>query len=547
MARREADGASPTCTVGAVHRSRHGRLIVALAAAGLVATSCGSDSAPTTASAMEATPPATESPVTSESPATTATPTTEDRPGTTEPPPETSVDPTADAFQWARSPDGMSEQGFLDVPLDYDDPDGEMISLYVVRHPAEDQANKIGTLLVNPGGPGVGGSILALHAADIYGEDLLARFDIVGWDPRGTGESEPFIDCVDEYDPYLGIETGADTPEEEAQLRAAAAEFAAGCAERSAELLDHISTVDAARDMDAIRAALGEDKITYFGWSYGTKLGATWATLFPDTVRAAVLDGALDPTTGRVDGLIDQTAGFDRTLSAFLADCAADTTCPFHNEGDPEGAFAALIAALEQDPIPTRAGRPPLVDGVFELAVAQALYAEAQWEQLAEALAAAQAGDGALLLDLYDAYYHRLPDGSYGNDLEGYFAITCADDPAVGGVDAAVAARPEFAAVSRIGYTQAYELVICASLPPQPNEPFEITGAGAGPIMVVGNTGDPATPYEGSRVMAETLEDGFFVTVEANTHTGYGVSLCARSAIEAYLIDLTIPEGELVC
>ena len=302
----------------------------------------------------------------------------------------------------------------------------------------------------------------------IYGEDLLARFDIVGWDPRGTGESEPFIDCVDEYDPYLGIETGADTPEEEAQLRDAAAEFAAGCAERSAELLDHISTVDAARDMDAIRAALGEDEITYFGWSYGTKLGATWATLFPDTVRAAVLDGALNPTTGRVEGLIDQTAGFDRTLSAFLADCAADTTCPFHNEGDPEGAFAALIAALEQDPIPTRRGDRPWSTASSSRPSPRPCTPRRNGSSWPSALAAAQDGDGALLLDLYDAYYHRLPDGTYGNDLEGYFAITCADDPAVGGVDAAVAARPEFAAVSRIGYTQAYELVICASLPPQP-------------------------------------------------------------------------------
>ncbi|MGI9052489.1 MAG: alpha/beta hydrolase [Ilumatobacteraceae bacterium] len=458
----------------------------------------------------------------------------------------TTVDPSFDAFQWDRVGVGPVEEGILDVPLDYDDPDGDQISLYVVRRRAP-AATRIGSLLVNPGGPGFGGSFLAEIAQNVYGEELLASFDIIGWDPRGTEESEPFIDCVDAYDPYFGIETGPDDPEAEAQLQEAARQFAAGCAERSGDALNHISTVDAARDMDAIRAALNEDEISYFGASYGTRLGATWATLFPETVRAAVLDAALDPTTGRVQGLIDQAAGFRRTLSLFLADCAANPTCSFHNGGDPEGAFAALVASLEQNPIPTAEGRPPLVDGVFEVGVAEALYAESQWPQLAESLAAAQRGDGTGLLALYDQYYVRQPDGTYGNNLEAYFAITCADDPAVGGVETAVAQRPQFVAASTVGYTQAYELVVCASLPGQPVEPFEITGAGAGPIMVVGNTGDPATPYEGSRLMAETLEDGFFVSVEAATHGAYGLNDCIDSAIETYLVDLTIPEGELTC
>jgi pimeloyl-ACP methyl ester carboxylesterase len=526
--------------------------MIMLTAAGLLAASCAPDpsTAPTTTAAATTTvAPTTNPPSTTAAPATSATPDSE--PDTTNSAPPTTQDPTFEAFQWKTVGDGPAEEGFLEVPLDYADPTGEMISLYVVRSRAADPRKRIGALLVNPGGPGYGGTVLALNAEAIYGQSLLDSFDIIGWDPRGTGESEPFIDCVDDYDPYVGVETGPDSPEQEAALEAAAAEFTAGCVERSGELLDHISTVDAARDMDAIRQALGEDTISYFGWSYGTQLGATWATLFPETVRAAVLDGSVNPTTGRVQGLIDQTRGFDSTLATFLADCSADATCPFNNGGDAEAAFAALLASLEVTPVPTAAGRPNLVDGVFEVGVALALYAESLGPQLAVALAAAQAGDGTGILSLYDQYYGRGTAGRYGNELEAYFAITCADDPPAdagpAAIAEAVAERANFVAVSRVPYTQAYELLVCASFPQFPTEPFEITGNGAPPIMVVGNTGDPATPYEGSKVMAETLEKGFFVTVEANTHTAYGLNDCINSTIEEYLVDLTIPATDPVC
>ena len=182
-------------------------------------------------------------------------------------------------------------------------PKGAALNECGARH-AADQANRIGTLLVNPGGPGYGGSVLAEQAEGIYRQDLLDHFDIVGFDPRGTGLSEPHIDCIDDYDPVFGLETGPDTKAEDMILQAGAASFVQGCIERSGDLLTHVGTVDAAADMDLIRQALGEEQISYFGWSYGTDLGATWATMFPDTVRAAVLDGSIDPTVGRVDGLV---------------------------------------------------------------------------------------------------------------------------------------------------------------------------------------------------------------------------------------------------
>ena len=461
--------------------------------------------------------------------------------GTASTPTATVPDPTVAAFGWETidpsSPD-LVEQGTLEVPLDYSDPNGEKIELFVARHRATDPDNRIGALFVNPGGPGSGGSVLAEFASEIYDDVLLERFDIIGWDPRGTGLSTPAIDCVDDYDPYFALDSNPETPAEEADFEAALGEFAAGCDERSGNLLDHVDTVDAARDMDAIRTALGEDQITYFGWSYGTQLGATWATLFPDTVRGAVLDGAVDPTSGRADGLLTQAAGFESTFQSFLADCASKPDCPINDEGDPTTAVNDLLARIETESIPTAEGRPDLTSGIAEFGIGNALYSEDSWPDLVQALADARDGDGAGLLAQYDDYMQRLDDGTYSNDLEAYFVITCADDPDTGGLDAAIDARSDFqAAAPLIGSTTAAELVVCALLPDFPAPDFQITGAGAGPIMVVGNTGDPATPFEGSRNMADTLEGGFFVTVEADSHTAYGLGDCADSAIDDYLLE----------
>lgn len=482
---------------------------------------------------------------------------------TVEAAPDTTVTDTTDApasnapegsVEWTELEPGVDE-AVLAVPLDHDDPDGEQIDIYLVRHRAADPTARIGVLFVNPGGPGYGAADLAAQAEFIYGRPLLDAFDIIGIDPRGTGLSEPAVDCVDAYDPYFGVETGPDDATEDAALREVAAEFTAGCVERSGDLLQHLTTVDAARDMDLVRQALGEETVSYFGWSYGTQLGATWATLFPETVRAAVLDGAVDPSVGRIDGLVQQAAGFDASLSSFLADCSADATCAFHNGGDAEGAFFDLLVQVETTRIPTSAGRPDLTQGVFEVGVAQAMYADSFWPQLAEALTEAAGGDGGGMLALYDAYFGRLPDGTYGDELEAYFAITCADDPAPddsdAAIDEAVARRADFYVASpRIGTTAAYEVLICASFPEGAtgagDDGFEITGAGAGPIVVVGNTGDPATPFEGSRTMAETLEEGVFVAVEADQHTAYGLNDCIDGAIDDYLVSLVVPD-DLTC
>ncbi len=458
-----------------------------------------------------------------------------------DPAPTDSVPADNSSFAWSEVSDGVDE-GYLDVPIDYDHPGDGTISLYAVRHRAVDTANRIGTLLVNPGGPGYGGSGLAYNAESIYGQDLLDRFDIVGWDPRGTGSSEPAIDCIDDYDPYFSLDSSPDTPQERADLVAAGTEFGQACLRLNADILPFISTENSARDIDAIRSALGERTISYFGFSYGSELGSTWATMFPDTVRAAVLDGAVDPTVGYLQQNIQQAAGFEATFATFLAQCSADKSCAFNNNGDAEGAFDALNAAADASPVKAPdLGRPDITQAVLSTAVADAMYDQSYWPRLEQALADLQQGDGQGVLDLYDDYY-GYRNGGWDDALEAYFAIGCLDDPGSTGPDDLYSHEAEFAAAApRLGRGWMAELTFCSVWPIKPAPPVTITGKGAGPIVVVGTTGDPATPLSGTRNMARALEDGHLIVVTADQHTGYGVNRCVDDTVDNYLVDPSVP------
>jgi pimeloyl-ACP methyl ester carboxylesterase len=217
--------------------------------------------------------------------------------------------------------------GTLQVPFDYENPELGEFTLSLVQHPATRTSNRIGSLLVNPGGPGFGGTAIAENASAYLGSRLLEVFDVVGWDPRGTGSSTPAVDCIEEYDAYFAIDPTPANEEEKQRLIDASMRFADECEERNSEILPHISTNNSARDMNAIREALGEEKISYFGFSYGSELGGTWATMFPNTVRAAVLDGATDPTADYVQSGLDQAQGFENEFSKFLDQCAKDPNC----------------------------------------------------------------------------------------------------------------------------------------------------------------------------------------------------------------------------
>jgi pimeloyl-ACP methyl ester carboxylesterase len=457
---------------------------------------------------------------------------------------DATFDPNDDPFGWTKFGDtGRVEIGTFTVPMDYSDPSKGTFDLDIARHLAMKPDERIGSLLVNPGGPGFGATEFAVFAEENFGRPLLDHFDIVAWDPRGTGESEPHIDCIDDYDRFFA--TGDITPDDSAereQLVDLAKEFTADCIDKNADFYQFVGTNSSARDIDAIRAALGEDKVSYLGFSYGSELGGVWATLFPTTVRAAVFDGAVDPTASAAESSLQQTKGFEGALDAFLAACDADAKCPFNNTGHAEDAFDDLMQGIDAAPIPSEPGRPPITLEMANTAVADSMYSQSSWPQLAAALADAQIDKGAGLLALYDEYYVRHPDGTYDNSLEAFQVISCIDSverPTVAQDDAdaarAHAATPRFAARTVGDYA-------CTFFPPTTDPRIEITGKGAGPILVMGTTGDPATPLDSTRKMAETLEDGRLVVVVGNQHTGYGVNDCSSDAVENYLVD---PVGHL--
>ena len=454
---------------------------------------------------------------------------------------------TKSKFGWKEKSKGV-EEGHLEVPVDPTKPDGDAFNLYVVRHRALNQDERIGSLLVNPGGPGYGGTDLAEYAEQIYGQDVLDHFDVVAWDPRGTGHSTPSVDCVDQYDPYFALDSSPDTPEEQQAIVAAATEFGEKCEAKAGSFLPFVSTENSAGDMDSIRAALGEDKISYFGFSYGSELGVSWASLYPTTVRAMVIDGAADTTADYLQQNLEQAAGFESTFDTFLASCAKDKQCEFYNGGDPGKAFDALNAAADADPVETTSGRPSVTQGVLTTAVSDAMYDESYWPQLQQALADLQDGDGEGILALYDDYYERTDDGKYGNELEAYFAINCVDDPGTKDPDVLFGMQDEFAKVApRLGASWILELQFCASWPVPAAPPVPVDAKGAGPIVVVGTTGDPATPLEGTRNTSEALENGHLIVVTADQHTGYGVNDCVDSAVDDYLVSLVVPKNELAC
>jgi len=439
------------------------------------------------------------------------------------------------------------ECGNIEVPFDYADPDQGSFVLYVKKHNASNPASRIGSMMVNPGGPGFGGSSLADDAQYYFSQDLIDNFDIIAWDPRGTGESTPAVDCVDTYDEYFGLDSPPETPDEKQALIDASQAFNDKCEENSGTILPFISTKASAQDINSLRLALGEEKITFFGFSYGSELGTTWATMFPETVRAIVVDGAVDPNASSTEEGMNQAKGFEGQLATFLKQCSEKSTCEFHNGGKAEAAFDKLVLDLDAQPLEVSKDRTLVTQGVLFTAVAQAMYSDYYWPQLSEALNDAQLGDGKGILQLYDDYYQRKVDGTYGNELEAFLAISCLDDPGANNTKEVDSHIEEFiAAAPRLGGNFAYGYS-CALWPVKQAAKVTITGKGAGPIIVVGTTGDAATPLDSTRKMAKGLEQGILIIVDANQHTGYGANNCVVKAVDDYLIKLIVPANETTC
>ncbi|MFJ8300990.1 alpha/beta hydrolase [Streptomyces sp. NPDC094447] len=440
----------------------------------------------------------------------------------------------------------------LRAPLDYAKPDGEQIDLAVSRVRATGPGKRLGSLLVNPGGPG-GSAVgyLQGYAGVGYPAPVRARYDMVAVDPRGVARSEP-VECLTgpQMDTFTQVDQTPDDPAEVNALSAAFKDFSAGCAKKSRAILPHVSTVETARDMDVLRAVLGDEKLTYVGASYGTFLGATYAELFPDRVGRLVLDGAMDPSLPAIDLNRDQTAGFETAFRAFAADCVAQPDCPL-GTGSVEAAGEALrkfFRDADARPVPTGESRW-LGESLATTGVIAAMYDEGAWPQLREALARAIDGEGSGLLALADSYYEREADGTYANLMFANAAVNCLDLPAAyrGPADVAKAV-PSFEKASPIfGRGLAWAALNCTSWPTPPTGgPHRITAEGAAPILVVGTTRDPATPYKWARSLAGQLSSGTLLTYEGDGHTAYGRgSDCIDTAINTYLLEGTPPaEGK---
>ena len=450
------------------------------------------------------------------------------------------------------------ECGRTEVPISYDEPQGATLPLFLVRVVMAGQTERIGSLMVNPGGPGASGADAAIGLALTLPAEVLSRFDIVGFDPRGVGLSTP-VECISD-DMKERLVAAEPRPTTEAQLDDAftlAKEVADGCAEEYGDALGTFNTVDTARDMEQLRQSLGDEQLTYLGYSYGTTLGSTYAELFPDKTRALVLDAAVDPDTDPKTDAEASAKAFETGFDAFAANCVGLIAgCPIG--ANPRQFVTDLLAQAGQTPIPSSeaaagAGGEPAetrqaTPGVVMTAIQAALYDTASWPQLAQGLAAAQRGDSAGLFSLADSYSGRLEDGTYSNLIDANLAINCADsDEKYEASEIRGLAADWGQKYPLFGAGSAVSLYTCsvweADRTPLPQRDAE----GSAPILVVGNAGDPVTPLPGAEDLAEDLDSGVLLVWQGQGHTAYPKTDCITAAVNVYLVNLTPPVDGLTC
>ncbi|MFD0800805.1 alpha/beta hydrolase [Streptomonospora algeriensis] len=419
--------------------------------------------------------------------------------------------------------------------------------------------------MVNPGGPGGSGFEYAETAARTVGDSVRERFGIVGFDPRGVERSSP-ITCLRRsgMDDFIAVDfTGKDGGSDPADVSGEGLDelarlnrgFVEGCREHSGELMMHMGTEEVARDVDVLRSALGDDKLTFLGKSYGTYLGAHYADAFPERVRALVLDGAMAPSAGVVELGMRQAEGAEVALRSFVGDCLERTDCPLGDRA--EGAESALqrLEGLLDD-----AGREPLKSELddgrpagrswLELGIHSALYSESSWPRLRTALTEAFGGDGTRLLRMGGELYNRDDAAAYTNYTSALVAVNCSDRRSPRDIDAFAAAAERADDVSPLfGASLTWGGLTCAYWPEQAvAEPEPLDAPGAPPILVVGTTRDSATPYEWAENLAAGLESGVLLTRDGDGHTAYGRgSDCVDGAVETYLLQVEPPEEGTVC
>ncbi len=459
----------------------------------------------------------------------------------------------AGALDWGECATGSPAPGVdlecatLDVPRDYDAPDGDTIEIAVARVATAEPGERIGSLVFNPGGPGGSGIDFLTAAALLVPDDIAEHFDLVSFDPRGVGASTA-VDCDIRIDDNVTLlDEGDDTGWQE--LVEEAESLPDECGAAAMDLAPLVGTNNAARDLDRLREALGDEQLSYVGFSYGTRLGATYAELFPDRVRALVLDGGVKPTGDSAELDAEQGAGFDLALENFAEACDVDDDCVLAELGPVLDTYESLVAGIaEAGSFETNDPDRVLTPGELQLGVIAALYSKDAWPFLAQAMYdAATEQDGSLLQVLGDGLVGRQPDGTYTNQQEANVFVNCADDPN----------RPDEPTQRELADAAAADSVhfddfLRASTgcigTPDPVDPLIVGPAdGAAPILVIGNTGDPATPYDWSVALADSLSSAVLFTVEAEGHTAFLTIECVNPIVSAYLIDLQVPDEGASC
>ncbi|MEV7020983.1 alpha/beta hydrolase [Kitasatospora sp. NPDC093558] len=544
-----------------IDRAARPRVLLTALAAGtlLLASACNDTATPAQDKAAAGTP----------APAATAT-------ATPTPKPTGADDPALKTFyaqqiSWAPCPpDAKAEQakaniaamqcGTLHVPLDYANPAKDALDLALVKYPATKPDQRIGSLLVNPGGPGASGVEMVKYGAKDFAGALHSRFDVIGFDPRGTGASSP-VTCLDDKqrDADAQVDDPLDPAARKAQSDQQNARFIAACQAKSGKLLPFVGTRNSARDMDVLRAAVGDKKLNYLGVSYGTYLGSLYAEEFPKNVGRLVLDGAVDPAADGLDSVVKQTTGFEKSFERFAADCVDNhaTECPLGKDpGQAAQKASDFLDSLRDHPLPTKDGRK-VNAGLGWTGLRGALYGDenSSWQYLRVALSAAMKdGKGDVLLALADDYDGRDENGHYSPMDEAHAAISCAD----GSTPAPTAERAQQIVkqlhdqaplLAKDIDVQDFTESSCNGWPFQsPEKPHTIRAEGADPILVVGSTGDPATPYAAAEALAKGFANATLLTRVGEGHAAFGKNnACIDQALETYLTAGTMPAAGTRC
>ncbi|HEV7422731.1 MAG TPA: alpha/beta hydrolase [Mycobacterium sp.] len=446
-----------------------------------------------------------------------------------------------------------AECGMLSVPVDYAKPDADVAQLAMIRFKAT--GDKIGSLVINPGGPGESGVEAAASIVGTMPESVRERFDVVGFDPRGVGSSTPAVWCnSDAENDRLRADPQVDySPAGVAHIESETKDFVARCVDKMGKpFLANVGTASVVKDLDAMRQALGDQKLTYLGYSYGTRIGSLYAETFPQNVRAMILDGAVDPNADPIEADIRQAAAFQTAFNDYAADCAKQPSCPLGN--DPTKAvevYHDLVDPLVAKPAPAQDPRG-LSYGDALVGTILPLYSPNLWRHLTQGLSELKSGNGDTMLALADLYMGRDSKGHYNNSTDVRVAVNCVDEPPVTDrtkvIDEDRRVREAAPFMSYGQFTGHAPLSTCAFWPvPPTSRPHQISVSGLPPILVVSTTNDPATPYQAGVDLAKQL-GGSLLTYQGTQHTVvFQGNRCVDDIAAKYLIDVTVPPPGAKC